>query len=98
MKADISFDLIMEETMDFVEGTYRLHGSDWQVLIFSTRPPVEKVEINTMAHWSSGVTGIVVRFPKSEKLNKAAVMRILSESLGVTEWNETRGPDSITLR
>jgi hypothetical protein len=98
MKAEISFDLVMEDDMDFVEGTYRLLGGDWQVVIFSRRPSVEKLEISTKGHWASGVTGVSVRFPKAEKLNKAAVMRILSEELGMTEWQEVHGPDSMQLR
>lgn len=31
MKAEISFDLKMEDNMSFVEGTYRLEGGEWQV-------------------------------------------------------------------
>jgi hypothetical protein len=98
MRAEISFDLVMEDDMDFVEGTYRLPGHDWQVLVFSRRPPVEKLEINTKGHWASGVTGVSVRFPKAQMLNKAAVMRVLSDVLGVTEWQEVHGPDSMQLR
>ena len=97
MKAEISFDLIMEDDMGFVEGTYRLPGSEWQVLIFS-RDDVEQPEASTEGKWASGVTGVFVRFPRNEKLNKEVVMRILSDTLGVTEWNEVRGPDSMKLR
>jgi hypothetical protein len=97
MKAEISFDLIMEDSMDFVEGTYRLPGCEWQVFVFSP-DAVQSPEVSTEGKWASGVTGVLVRFPESEKLNKGAVTRILSEVLGVTEWNEVRGPDSIQLR
>ena len=40
MRAQISFDLVMEDSMSFVEGTYRLPGRDWQVFIFGRDPAV----------------------------------------------------------
>ena len=97
MSAEISFDLITEGDMDFAEGTYRLPGSHWQVFIFSRRP-IQKPEINADAKWTSGVTGISVHFPESQKLDKATVIGILSEELGVAEWKEVRGPDSMQIR
>jgi len=97
IKAEISFDLIMEEDMGFVEGTYRLPASDWQVFIFSSCP-IERPEVDINAKWSSGITGVHVGFPKAQKLNKAVVLRVLSDALGVTEWQEVKGPDSMKLR
>jgi len=35
MHAEISYDLVMDSDMEFVEGTYRLPGEDWQVVIVS---------------------------------------------------------------
>jgi hypothetical protein len=32
MQAEISYDLVMDYEMAFVEGTYRLPARDWQVL------------------------------------------------------------------
>jgi hypothetical protein len=97
MIAEISFDLIMEGNMDFAEGTYRLPGGNWQVFIFSRRS-IRQSEINASAKWASGVTGMSVQFPKSQKLDKAVVMEVLSDELGVTEWKEVHGPDSMQLR
>ena|ERR1700722_8092250 len=97
MKAEISFDLIMNDDMDFAEGTYRLPGSDWQVFIFS-QDRAQRLEVNAEAKWSSGVTGVHVRLSKLEKLNKATILRVLSDALSVTEWQEVRGPDSMQLR
>ena len=34
MKAEITYDLVMDDNMNFVEGCYRLHGGEWQVFIF----------------------------------------------------------------
>jgi hypothetical protein len=97
MKAEISFDLIMEDDMSFVEGTYRLPGGEWQVFIFS-RKAISKPEINVHSKWVSGVTGVVIQYPEFHKLDKSVVLQILSSALGVTEWQEVRGPDSINLR
>ncbi len=96
MRAEISYDLVMENDMHFVEGTYRLPGQDWQVVIFSRRP-VASPEFKPTT-WESGVAGVCVRFPKGWPLNKSVVERLLGEHLGVTEWVEVRGPDSMNLR
>jgi hypothetical protein len=96
MNAEISFDLCMEDDMSFAEGAYRLPGGSWHVFIFS-RKDVDSVRILD-TDWESGAEGFVVHFPRSQRLNKSAVERVLSERLGVTEWIEVRGPDSMHLR
>jgi hypothetical protein len=99
MRAEISFDHDMSDDMEFVEGTYRLPGLDWQVFIFGPGFSVDTPVVNTKGRWESGITGTHVRWPDSGwTLNKDVVLRILSEHLGVTEWDEVRGPDSIKLR
>jgi hypothetical protein len=35
MRAEISYDLVVGDDMEFVEGTYRLLGGDWKVVIVS---------------------------------------------------------------
>jgi hypothetical protein len=98
MRAEISFDLVMEDDGDFEEGTYRLPGGNWQVFIF-TKPGSEVSEPHVEpSTWESGVTGVFVRYPRSEPLNREAVRRVLSETLGVRDWVEVRGPDSMKLR
>jgi hypothetical protein len=56
---EISYDLIMEPNMGFVEGTYRLAGGDWQVFIF-TRSDVAEPQCRPN-RWQSGVSGVVVK-------------------------------------
>ena len=97
MRAEISFDLVMEDAMAFVEGTYRLPGQDWQVFIFGPDSSVQSPKA-TRGHWESGVTGIFVAWPESMPLNRVSVLKTLSEELGVTEWTEVQGPDSMALR
>jgi hypothetical protein len=98
MRAQISFDLVMEDNMSFVEGTYRLPERDWQVFIFGPDDRVTHPVVRTDGHWESGVTGVHVSWPPGAPLNKGVVLRLLSEQLGVTEWDEVRGPDSMMLR
>jgi hypothetical protein len=97
MMAEISFDLVMEDEMSFVEGANRLSGGEWQVFIFTKLDAVEHVQV-TPGKWDSGTTGVLVRIPASKKLNKAVVQTILSDALHVTEWVDVAGPDSMRLR
>ncbi len=99
MKAEITFDLEMSDYMDFAEGCYRLSDNIWCVFIFYVRRKSNDfigVEKNLV--WDSGVTGLNVLLPPGTNLNKALVLETLSRELGVTEWVEVRGPDSINLR
>jgi hypothetical protein len=98
MRAQISFDLVMEDNMDFVEGTYRLPERDWQVFIFGPDTEVTHPVVRTDGHWESGVTGVHVMWPWGAALNKGIALRLLSEQLGVTDWEEVRDPDSMQLR
>ena len=48
-----------------------------------------------METWVKGVTIIV---SDDVTLNKGEVLRILSDTLGVAEWTEVYGPDSLAIR
>src|SRR5262245_19088071 len=94
--AEISFDLVMDGDMSFVEGTYRLPSKDWQVFIFCRHDGTEP--LFNKSQWEGGVSGIVVQWPLSQPLNQAVVENVLSQTLGISEWKLVSGPDSITLR
>ena len=99
MKAEITFDLVMEEDNSFVEGCYRLGGGVWQVFIFwKSKEVQDAADVKKGIVWKSGVTGLNVILPCDAKLNKTTVVQTLSVVLGVTEWLEVRGPDSMQLR
>jgi hypothetical protein len=99
MKAEISFDLIMDEDMGFVEGCYRLAGGEWEVFIIAhTGIGSSEPEVRNNLRWPSGVRGLNAFVPLTTKLNKSAVLHLLSDTLSVTEWSEVQGPDSIILR
>jgi hypothetical protein len=93
---EISYDLIMEPNMGFVEGTYRLSGGDWQVFVF-TRSNVTEPRCRP-SRWQSGVSGVVVKYPQAAVLSQASVEQVLSSALNVQGWSHVRGPDSMQLR
>lgn len=96
MRAEISYDLVMGDDMPFVEGAYRLFGGEWQVVIVS-RYDVSEPEVVAQV-WQSGATGVFIRYPRRRPLNSAAIERVLSAVLGVSEWVRVHGPDSMQLR
>ncbi len=97
MKAEITFDCFYPDDSDNIEGCYRLPGATWQVYYF-TRWWSGEPKIVLGAVWRSGITGVNVQHPKDQLLNKTVVMQVLAAALGVTEWAEVRGPDSLTLK
>lgn len=96
MTGEISFDLAAAVDNEFEEGAYRLSDGEWQVFIVSKRP-VAAPEVRP-ATWDSGATGVWVVFPAADTLNRETVKRLLGDVLGVLDWSEVRGPDSMALR
>jgi hypothetical protein len=88
----------MTEDMSFVEGCYRLDDGEWQVFIFGHSRGFQPVGVKRDLVWDSGVRGLNVILPDDTKINKPFVLNLMSDILGVTEWIEVRGPDSIKLR
>jgi hypothetical protein len=98
VKGEITFDLVMHDDMYFVEGCYRLEGGVWQVVTCFRSGGHREVGVRLNVSWASGVTGVNVIVADDAKLNREIVLATLSEALGVTEWKEVRGPDSMQLR
>ena len=96
MTGDISYDLVMKDDMDFVEGTYRIGDDEWHVVIAS-KAPITEVQVSK-SEWESGVKGTVIRLPRCARLNKKTLEEIMSRWFGVKTWQEVRGPDSMQLR
>lgn len=94
--AEISYDVVMDDDVEFVEGTYRLPRTEWSVFVTLRRdisgPVVKPVT------WGSGVAGVNLICPQSLILNEDTVQSLLGDALGVDEWEVVRGPDSMTLR
>lgn len=101
MRAEISYDLVMEEDMPFVEGTFRLPDEDWQVFIVLARSPRDREVFEpqvTPHQWANGVTGLVIRMLTAERTNAESVEKVLSSALSVSKWTRISGPDSMQLR
>jgi hypothetical protein len=93
---EISFDVIMNDDMPFVEGTYRLPGRFWQVLIMAHEDvPALQVKSST---WPSGITGLVFTVPATVKIDRQFVFRTMAEACSCDGWLEAKGPDSMVLR
>ena len=96
MDAEISYDLVPEPEMAFVEGSFRLPGGEWQVFIFfreDVPAPVIRHEV-----WRSGVRGFSVLYPRCKPLNYDLACEILAKATTVSQWHVVRGPDSMQLR
>lgn len=96
--AELTFDLVMENDMSFVEGCYRLPNEHWHIFIFVRERGMQKMIIEQNVVWESGNTGFVVTLPEDVKLNKDTALKILSDISNVAVWSEVRGPDSMQLR
>lgn len=99
---EVSFDIVMEEDMRDVEGTFRLPGEFWRVMVFrkwsvSVLQWTQRIWPNTNP-WRDSIDGLDFHVPESDTLDRAYVLRALSQALNVEEWTEVRGPDSIVLR
>jgi hypothetical protein len=98
MNAEITWDLVMLDDMAFVEGCYRIESGPWQVVTARKCRDGEQPTVRTDLRWDSGVQGMNVLVRRDEHLNKEALLRIMSSTLGIEEWTEVRGPDSMILR
>lgn len=95
MTGEISYDLVMDDDMSFVEGTFRSPGGPWQVIIVS-KGNGPNVEVQPSV-WESGVGGLVINVPRKIRLNRAVVEAELARTVGVEGWVQVVGPDSMTL-
>jgi len=88
----------MDDDMPFVEGTFRLPGGEWQVLIFIPEEELDEPNVDTEGRWESGVRGVCVYWPRWRALNKTVVEQLLSSVYSVAHWIPVKGPDSMILR
>lgn len=99
-RPEFSFDIIMDDDKEYVEGTYRLPGKFWEVMV------LRKANVPTLRHrpseppieWESGITGTIFDVPRDERLNRQYVIQALAAAFGIGGWVEVSGPDSMILR
>jgi hypothetical protein len=76
----------------------RLEDGVWHVFTCFKSGGHHEVGVRTNVSWASGVTGVNIIVADDAKLNREIVLATLSEALGIMEWKEMRGPDSMQLR
>lgn len=101
-RAEISFDTILEDDNVWVEGSYRLPGEFWKVVIFG-KEDVPEMWCRTSnwqraTKWEGEVPVTEVRLPKHAKMGRAELLRAMTEAVGHSDWAEVAGPDSMMLR
>jgi hypothetical protein len=101
-RPEISFDIVLKEENAFAEGSYRLPGQFWQVVIFQ-KDDVPEVRCQPSkwdrpTNWEREATGIVLRFPRTAKLSRDDLLQAMSQAFGCNEWTVVHGPDSMNLR
>jgi hypothetical protein len=99
-KGEITFDIVVpEDGVTFVEGCYRINGGNWQVFFFRKESPQSGApRIRRNAVFSSGIRGVSGVITDYWVFNKKTVMGMLAVALGVEEWTELIGPDSLILK
>ncbi len=96
MRPEFSFDVIVDDDMNWVEGTYRLPGKFWEVMLFG-KQDVPTLQYRT-GQWPSNIAGTVFDVPREAKLNRQYIQQALAAAFGIDSWVEVQGPDSMVLR
>jgi len=97
---EITFDIVVpEEGAPVVEGCYRIEGENWKVYLLANESDAfGSPRFENDAVFQSGVSGIYGVISADRVLNKKAVLRILTEAVGVDTWTEVDGPSGLVLR
>ena len=101
-RAEISFDLVLEEDNDWTEGSYRLPGEFWKVVIFQ-KDEVPELQFRQFrwrkwTQWERDVAGIVILFPQKKSMGHKDMLHAMSQAFGCNDWVQVVGPDSMMLR
>jgi hypothetical protein len=101
-RPEISFDTVLEENNDWAEGSYRLPGEFWKVVIFK-RDDVDVLLCEPSkwpkpTKWEREVAGVVIRFPRTASMGREDLLGAMSNVFGHNDWAQVHGPDSIVLR
>ena len=101
-RPEISFDLVLEDDNDFMEGSYRLPGEFWKVVIFR-KDDVPELRSQPSrwrrpTKWEREITGVVIRFPRTARMGRDDLLRAMAQVFGRSDWVQVDGPDSMVLR
>lgn len=101
-RPEISFDLVMEEDNGCMEGSYRLPGEFWKVVIFQ-KDDVPELRSQPSrwqrpTRWEREINGVVIRFPRTARMGRDDLLRAMAQVFGRSDWVQVDGPDSMMLR
>jgi hypothetical protein len=95
-RPEFSFDIIMEDDMVWVEGTYRLPGIFWEAMVFGK---IDVPELRFKRGKTYGdVPGIWFDVPRDAQLNRQYIVQALATAFQIGGWVEVAGPDSTVFR
>jgi hypothetical protein len=94
---EISSDLILSDDMEFFEGTFRIPGEFWKIILVHKGDDIEEV-VSKKYHWETGIEAIEVNFPECKKVNLDIIINVLGKYYPGKKWELVHGPDSMTFR
>lgn len=101
-RAEISFDTVLDEDNDYLEGSYRLPGGFWQVVAFKKEDVPEICSKpgrwERATKWEETATGLLVSLPRNCTANREFILKAMAQVTGIAVWVEVCGPDSMHLR
>jgi hypothetical protein len=101
-RPEVSFDTVLGEDNAWAEGSYRLPGEPWKVVIFR-KDDVPEVRCEASrwrrpTRWEREAAGVVISFPRTARMGRDDLLGVMSKAFGCTGWVQVSGPDSIVLR
>ncbi|MCY1054623.1 hypothetical protein [Nannocystis sp. SCPEA4] len=96
-RAEISYDVVVDDDSQIVEGCVRLPGETWRTFHASKEDNLAEPRFWTF-DWENGIRGMALEMPASTTMNKAALQQAFASFLGVEQIVEAPGPDSMMMR
>jgi len=96
-RAEISYDVVVDDDSTIVEGCVRLPGETWRTFHASKEDELAEARFWTF-DWENGIGGMALELPAGVTMNKAALEQAFASFLGVEQIVEAPGPDSMMMR
>ncbi|MCY0986607.1 hypothetical protein OV203_05720 [Nannocystis sp. ILAH1] len=96
-RAEISFDVVVDDDSWIVEGCLRLPGETWRTFHAEKEFYLPEACLRTF-DWENGIRGLALKMPGEAPMNKAALAQAFASLLGVEQIVEAPGPDSMMMR
>ncbi|WAS89971.1 hypothetical protein [Nannocystis punicea] len=96
-RAEISFDVVVDDDSWIAEGCLRLPGETWRTFHAEKENYLPEACLKTF-DWENGIRGLSLTLPGEVTMNKAALAQAFAALLGVEQIVEAPGPDSMMMR